>query len=256
VSETLAEVHSWALLAALAEYWQNPQPDEITHRVPGRIAGSEHDQLVPDGISNPYWEIIRQAPLDTIGSPWRKFRPEPDAFFQAPGERGRYLVSRHALTGLYSWSIPSPGDIAWIMQRSEGRGIVEPGAGGGYWAWQLAQAGADIIAYEPADPADNHHVDGEPWFPLLRGDHSVTAQHPDRSLLLCWPTYGDPWAAKALAAYEGDQLFYAGESNGGCCADDAFFELLDAEWDEVGDCPAHVSFSCIHCYLTEYRRKS
>jgi len=46
-----------------------------------------------------------------------------------------------------------------------------------------------------------------------------------------------------------------GEPEGGCCADDAFFGMLDAEWDEVGDCPHHVTFGGIHCYLTEYRRK-
>ena len=157
---------------------------------------------------------------------------------------------------LYSWAIPSPGDIAWIIGRAGGGGIVEPGAGGGYWAWQLTQAGADVIAYEPTDPADNKFVTGDGWHPVLRDDHGVTARHPDRSLLLCWPSYGEPWAAWSLAAYKGNQLFYVGESNGGCCADDDFFSLLNAEWEEVAECPAHVSYSGIHCFLTEYRRKS
>ena len=165
-------------------------------------------------------------------------------------------MSRHSLTGLYSWAIPSPGDIAWIIGRAGGGGIVEPGAGGGYWAWQLTQAGADVIAYEPTDPADNKFVTGDGWHPVLRDDHGVTARHPDRSLLLCWPSYGEPWAAWSLAAYKGNQLFYVGESNGGCCADDDFFSLLNAEWEEVAECPAHVSYSGIHCFLTEYRRKS
>ena len=180
---------------------------------------------------------------------------EPDGYAPMPGKDGRCLVSRTSLCGLYSWSIPSPGDIAWILERAAGRGIVEPGAGAGYWAWQLAQAGADVAAYEPQDPADNHHVDGGPWFPVQRGDHTAVAAHPDRSLLLCWPTYADPWAAEALAAYEGDQLFYAGEGEGGCCADGEFFEALTAGWEDAGDCPFHVSYSGINCYLTEFRRK-
>lgn len=255
MSETVADVHYWALMASLAEFWQNPAPHDFTGRVPGRIAGSEHDQLTPEGISNPYWEIIRHAPLDTIGQPWRNYRPEPDAYFSEPGTRGRYLVSRTVLCPMYSWSIPSPGDIAWITERSEGRGIVETGAGGGYWAWQLAQAGADVVAYEPVAPEDNKFVTGPEWHPVLRGDHGETARHPDRSLLLCWPSYSEPWAAWSLAAYKGDQLFYAGEGEGGCCADDEFFSLLSAEWEEAGDCPHHVSYSGIHCYLTEYRRK-
>ena len=31
-----------------------------------RIAGSEWDQQIPGGTQNPYWEIIRQLPLDPI----------------------------------------------------------------------------------------------------------------------------------------------------------------------------------------------
>jgi len=253
MSETVTEVHAWALRAALEEFWQDPQPNRITGRVPGRIAGSEHDQLVPEGVSNPYWEIARQMPTDTIGDPWRKV-PSPDPFFLTPD--GRYIADRNTLCGLYSWSVCSPGDVAWIKERLGGRGIVEPGAGGGYWAWQLAQAGVDVAAYEPKERSENHHVDCDPWFPhIQRGNHEAVRQHPDRSLLLCWPTYGDRWAAKALAAYQGDQLFYIGEGEGGCTADDEFFSLRGAEWEDAGDCPAHVSYSGIHCYLTEYRRK-
>jgi hypothetical protein len=253
VSETVTDVARGTMLADLAEFWQDPQPDRITGRVPSRIAGSAQDQPVPGGTQNPYWEIVRQIPLDTIGDPWRKLA-SPDPFFLTPDNR--YIASRHALCGMYSWSIPSPGDIAWITERLGGRGVVEPGAGLGYWAWQLAQAGVDVAAYDPKDPADNHHTEGEPWFRVLRGDHDAVKHHADRSLLLCWPTYSDGWAAQALGAYQGDQLFYIGEGPGGCCADDGFFDLLGKEWEDAGDCPHHVTYSGIHCYLTEYRRKS
>jgi hypothetical protein len=247
-AEKSAPVDAVAVLAVLAAYWADPQPEPVFGRVPKRIAGGPYDQPVPEGVSNPYWEIVRQIPCDTISA----------YFFGHPyplGDPMRLLTDRHALCGTFSWAICSPGSIAWIAERLDGNGIVEPGAGAGYWAWQLAQAGVDVAAYEPKDVAGNHHVDGDPWFPLLRGDHEVTAQHPDRSLLLCWPTYGDPWAEQALAAYKGSQLFYIGEGHGGCCADDGFFERLRAEWEEAGDCPAHVSYSGIHCNLTEYRRK-
>lgn len=244
-----------ATLSALAAYWANPAPARYSNQIPGRIAGGPHDQLVPQGTANPYWEIIRQLPLDTIGLPWRTFRPEPDGFFVDPASPARVLADRSSLCVTYSWSIPSPGDIAWIKSRLGGKGLVEPGAGGGYWAWQLAQAGVDVIAYEPQDPADNKYVAGPGWHPVLRADHDAVKAHPDRAMFLCWPSYGEPWAAWALACYQGDQLFYAGEGEGGCCADDDFFALLDAEWENAGDCPAHVSYGGIHCYLTEYRRK-
>lgn len=243
------------VLRALAAYWADPQPDRTFGRMPKRIAGSEFDQQVPEGIRNPYWEIIRQLPCDVIGQPWRKNRPEPDAYFFDPRTTNRMLTDRGHLCATYSWSIPSPGDVAWITERLAGRGVVETGAGLGYWAWQLAQAGADVIAYEPEDPAGNDFVTGQPWHPVLRDDHGASAHHPERSLLLCWPSYSQPWAAWTLATYKGDQLFYAGEGEGGCCADDDFFSLLDAEWEDAAGSPHHVSYSGIHCYLTEYRRK-
>jgi hypothetical protein len=79
--------------------------------------------------------------------------------------------------------------------------------------------------------------------------------HPDRALFLCWPSFDDPWAAQALACYAGDLLIYAGEGEGGCTADDEFFKLLEAEWDELEYSPRHVTYRGIHDYLTAYRRK-
>src|ERR1700733_12912629 len=35
-----------------------------------RIAGGEWDQEIPEGTQNPYWEIIRQLPLDDMPMPW------------------------------------------------------------------------------------------------------------------------------------------------------------------------------------------
>ncbi|MDQ2874832.1 MAG: hypothetical protein M3Y33_08580 [Actinomycetota bacterium] len=245
------------VLAVLAAYWADPKPSRWGGGIPRCIAGSEYDQIVSEGASNPYWEIVRRLPCDAFRS--RMFpggQPEPDAYFFDVQSTDRMLTDRGHLCATFSWSIPSPGDIAWITEGLAGRGIVEPGAGGGYWAWQLAQAGADVVAYEPEDPADNKFVTGEPWYPVLRGDHGETARHPGRSLLLCWPSYAEPWAAWSLATYKGDQLFYAGAGVGGCCADDEFFSLLAAEWEDAGDSPAHVTFSGIHCYLTEYRRKA
>jgi hypothetical protein len=252
--EDAAPVDATEVLAALTAWWENPQPNRYSGRIPGRIASGPYDQGIPEGTSNPYWEIIRQLPLDDLPTPWST-RPEPSTYFFGPDDSFRVFTDRDALCATFSWAIPSPGDIAWIRDRLDGRGIVEPGAGAGYWAWQLTQAGVDVVAYEPEHPDDNKFVTGEGWYPVLRDDHGVTAKHPDRSLLLCWPSYDQPWGAWALAAYRGDQLFYVGEGEGGCCADDSFFELLDAEWEEAGDCAAHISFWGIHCYLTEYRRK-
>ena len=250
----LSAVVAEQVLTNLAAFWADPLPD-IMGRQPARIAGSPHDQEIPEGVRNPYWEIVRQLPVCGISLEYDR-RYQPDGHFFSPRDPMRQVASRHSLCPAFAWSIISPGDVAWIAGRLDGRGVVEPGAGGGYWAWQLAQAGVDVAAYDPAAETGSKYAVGEPWFTVLTDGHEATAHHPDRSLLLCWPSYSEPWAAQALACYEGDQLFYAGEGPGGCCADDAFFDLAEAEWTEVGDAPAHVTYSGIHCYLTEYRRKA
>jgi hypothetical protein len=263
------------VLADLAEWWGDKSPfppaggdmpllDPARYledmraarpREARRIAGGQWDQEIPEGTQNPYWEIIRQLPLDDMPSPWHT-RPEPTLhWFGGNRDEYRYFADRFDMCGTYSWSICSPGDITWMKEVIGGRGVVEPGAGGGYWAWQMRQAGIDIVAYEPNEPGAGNGYARRTWTTVLPDDHSAPKHHPDRALFLCWPSYAEPWAAQSLACYTGDLLIYAGEGHGGCTADDAFFELRDAEWKEIGDSGRHVSYWGINDYLTAYRRK-
>ncbi|MDH2424849.1 hypothetical protein [Sphaerisporangium sp. TRM90804] len=234
-------------LAEIRAYVENGEFDYLRHRDQFIIAGTAHDQVVPEGVSNPYWEIVRLLP--SIDDRWMGDGITPTGYYAG------LSVGRTKLVSTYSWSIPTPGDITWIAGVLNGRAVVEVGAGSGYWAWQLAQAGVDVVAYEPNDVTDNTFVEiTEPYYPLLRDDASAAGKHPDRALLLSWPSYSDPWASHALSAYEGDLLLYVGEGESGCCADDAFFELLDAEWTEIGRSPHHVTWWGIHCRLIAYER--
>lgn len=246
-----AQIDTDTLSGVLAEIRAYVERGEHPHY--GRklypIAGSVHDQQVPEGVSNPYWEIVRALPSVELGWGFDGVTPY--------GYNIGLSVGRHSLVTTYSWAIPTPGDIAWIGGILAGRGVVEVGAGSGYWAWQLAQAGVDVVAYEPQEITKNTFVEiDEAYYPLLQGDASAASKHPDRALLLCWPSYNDPWASHALAAYTGDLLLYVGEMDGGCCADDTFFELLDAEWSEVDRSLRHVTWDGIHCRLIAYTRNA
>lgn len=230
VSAELAELHHW---------WTHAPREEVS-----RIAGSAHDQATPAGVDNPYWEIVRQLPS------------VPDPAGLSPDGFTRELpVGHHLLTKRYAWAIPSPGDLAWLARTLAGRGLVEVGAGSGYWAWQARQAGIDVVAYEPADPAANAYTDGVEYTPLRRGDHGAAAHHPDRALLVCWPCRGDPWAAAALRAYAGDLLIYIGQARSGHCADGAFFDLLDREWTSAATSPGHVAWRHTPSAMTAYGRR-
>lgn len=266
-----------ALLANLAAWWAThelsaPRPPDLPmpatgagmlaymaarRESPERIAGGKWDQPVPEGTQNPYWEIIRQLPLDPGPSlPWHH-GPEPVLHWMGSGrEDFTMFADRFAICPTYSWGICSPGDIAWLKDVLGGRGVVECGAGGGYWAWQMRQSGIDAVAYDPNAAGPGNCFVRRTWSTVVPGDQSASRHHPGRALFLCWPSYADPWAAQSLACYTGDLLVYCGEGEGGCTADYSFFRLLDAEWEEVADSAAHVSYWGIRDRLTAYRRKT
>ncbi len=230
VSAELAEIHQW---------WAHGPHAEVA-----RIAGSAHDQVTPAGVDNPYWEIVRQFPSVR----------DPGAGLSPDGFTRELPVGHHLLAKRYAWAIPSPGDLAWLARTLGGRGLAEVGAGSGYWSWQARQARIDVVAYEPADPAANAYTDGVEYTHLLRGDHGAAAHHPDRALLLCWPSRNDPWAAAALRAYAGDLLIYIGQPRGGQCADGDFFDLLDREWTPAGASPGHIAWRHTPSAMTAHHR--
>jgi|tagenome__1003787_1003787.scaffolds.fasta_scaffold20402995_1 hypothetical protein len=229
VPAELAEIHQW---------WARRPRDEPRRR----IAGSAYDQLTPAGVDNPYWELVRQLPSVS--------GVRPDGFAR------ELPVGHHLLTKRYSWAIPSPGDIGWLSQVTGDRGLVEIGAGSGYWAWQARQAGIDVIAYDPADASTNPYTDGTEYAPIVRDGQTAARRHPGRALLLCWPSHNVGWAADTLRAYGGDLLVYIGQDEGGVCADQDFFALLQRSWTPVGTSPHHVSWHHTSSGMTAYRRRS
>jgi hypothetical protein len=247
------------LLADLNAWWaqvQDSPPLGFSGDPPRRIAGGEFDQAVADGTVNPYWEIIRQLPVDDMPMPWRH-RPEPSLHWAGStgGRREfKFFADRFDMCSSYSWGICTPGDIAWMTSVLGGQGVVECGAGTGYWAWQLRQAGVDVAAYDPNEAGVTNGFARREWTTVLRDGHEASKHHSDRALFLCWPSYAQPWAAQSLACYTGDLLIFCGEGEGGCTADDDFFRQLETEWEEIGLCPAHLSYWGIHDELTAYRR--
>lgn len=223
------------------------------------IADSDQDQAIPGAVRNPLWDAVRWMPAEPYWSDATALQPTfvSCAFPTATAlDLVKVGASRDHLAVHYAWSIISPGDVTWMAEQLDGRAVVEIGAGSGYWAWQLEQAGVDVAAYDPHPPAeDNPYCKGGSYTTVLRDDASAVKHHQDRALLMVWPPYGGEHARHALSVYEGDLFFYAGEGWGGCTADDGFYELLEAEWDKVSVAPRHVTWWGIHCQLAAYRRK-
>lgn len=251
------------IITRLQAAWQEPGAGHRLYNSAGipnyrPIAGSAEDQTTPDGVSNPLWDVVRWMPAEAY---WPGSALEPTfSTIAFPQETGLELdaigAGRHHLTQRYAWSIISPGDVTWMAEQLDGRAVVEIGAGSGYWAWQLEQAGVDVAAYDPNPPADdNQFCKAGPYTTVLADDATAVKHHQDRALLMVWPPYGGEHARHAMSVYEGDLLIYAGEDWGGCTADDGFYELLEAEWDEVSVAPRHVTWWGTHCRLASYVRK-
>jgi hypothetical protein len=117
--------------------------------------------------------------------------------------------------------------VAWAPS-----GLVEVGAGAGYWARLLAKRGLTVAAYDrdpPPSPANPWFAGVDPWFEVVAGDERKAAAHPDRCLLLVWPTKNETWAADAVRLFHqagGQRMVYVGEPVGGRTGDDLFHALI------------------------------
>lgn len=174
---------------------------------------------------------------------------------------------RDMLVTRYSWAIPNE-EALQAIERHSPRGVVEIGAGTGYWASLLQSNGLSVIAYDSCPPRtrrhsnlyfryDQHGVVGTLWTEVKRGGAARAGNHPERTLFLCWPPYHTTMAANALMAYGkagGTTLVYIGEDERGCTGDSSFHKMLAVGWEEAeyvripqwGDC---------HDALTVYTAK-
>lgn len=203
---------------------------------------------------NPFWDQIGQhvhvgddilQSGRTIGS-WREIE---------------WWAKRRGYCRTFAWAVPSPEMLDWMVERIDGRTLVEIGAGTGYWAWQLQQLGVHVRAYDIAPPGrmtsnnqwhtprddDGNATDtGEQYFPVKYGGPHYAGMWPEAVLFLCWPPYDDAMAYDCLSNFHGKELIYCGERDGGCTGTDEFHELLWKDFELVETAPGHVQWPGIH----------
>lgn len=153
----------------------------------------------PAPLLNPYLDLRRAL----------EAQPEP-----------LQLELRKKLIWAYSWAVPTNEIIRRIAEFSP---IVELGAGTGYWAWLIAQAGGKIRPFDqnPAQPPR--------WVEIQYANPSDLTSATERTLLLCWPPLDETMAEQALRAFRGEHVIYVGEWRGRT-ADPAFHDRLEREW--------------------------
>lgn len=232
-------------------------------------------------LDNPYWEVVQTFPQDDLFSRLNnrgrvKPRFVPDSYPEvhrlvtdkraglitddqvSEGFEKAMKMSRSTLVHRFAWAIPSDDTVRWLAAQLVGRSVVEIGAGTGYWAHLLDQLDVPIIAFDAhlMDGTKNEFFDSDvhPFHPVHLGGPEQAALHPDKALMLCWPSYDEDLAIDCLNAYQGDMLVYIGEGWGGCCANEAFFTALDDGWEEVACFDEMIQWGGIHDYAWIYRR--
>lgn len=207
-------------------------------------------------IDNPYWAAVKGHVSSTRDPTWHTFtvgdtRGE-DSFYHA------YRL-RRKLIPPYTWTVTAPATVKFVVGHCTTT-VVDPIAGTGYWVYLLAQCHIRVTATDIEPPRqdgyDNAwHPNAKCWVPVLQADAVDAALMADRqdTLLLSWPPYGDSIGVKVLSAFPGNRLVYIGEGEGGACADDDFFTLLNSEWTQYA---MHdpVQFPGLHDYITVYDR--
>ncbi|MPY95760.1 MAG: hypothetical protein GEV08_22715 [Acidimicrobiia bacterium] len=163
------------------------------------------------------------------------------------------------LIATYAFVVPTDEALRAIAAASP-RGVVEVGAGTGYWAHLLREQGVDVVAYDIApapSPRNQWFAGSTPWFPVRDGDHTVVGDHGARTLLLVWPTRNEDWPGEAVtlfAAAGGTTVAHVGERPGGHTGDGRFHALL-GEVDRCWACAYQTpSVPCVCGVRPRFRR--
>jgi hypothetical protein len=189
----------------------------------------------------------------------RCWNPLLDGYELAVGRGDDMEAARSDAIRRHGFAIPTVAAITALAQHSP-RGVVEIGAGTGYWAWFADQLGLDVAAFDlhPSPSPANEWFSGTPqWHPVSPSDHHVVTQHPDRTLLIVWPPKNETWPVEALDLYAsagGTCVAYVGEPPRGKTGDDCFHARLG----ELGGCD-HCTYGlldspCICGYPPQWTR--
>jgi len=149
------------------------------------------------------------------------------------------FTCRMAFTNAFSWTIPDVSRTREIMQVLKTHGVksvLEVGAG---CALEMAimntlpeSDGITLLATDDWSTHDSSPANAFMDVETMEGCQAVDA-HPTDALMLQWPPDNSSMAVDCLRKFKGNVLIYTGEDDGGCTADDAFFEERRENWEEV-----------------------
>lgn len=111
------------------------------------------------------------------------------------------------LTSRYGWPILTRDAVSRVADFIAPDGVIDFGAGTGYFAYLLAQRGIDAVAIDDWSGGKPEKL----WHKVQSGGVEALPGTADRVLLLSWPPRLSPMAIMALEQWGGTRLIYAGE---------------------------------------------
>lgn len=145
-------------------------------------------------------------------------------------EFGQSTEGMRAITGFANLNLET---IDGLSKHLQGKKCLEICSGSGLLANELQMKGIDVIPTDIANEKDNGYylLRTEPYTKIEQIDGLSAIEKFDADvLIMSWPPFDDPIAANALEKFidknPNGEIIYIGESEGGCTADNRFFELI------------------------------
>jgi hypothetical protein len=136
---------------------------------------------------------------------------------QGPIELVGFETFKETFRHRYSYAIPNRAAIDAIARYSP-NGVLDFGAGNGYWKFVLEANSIDVRAMDQHSLATNpfwrewSENYRRTWSTVSPGTvRKVSKGNALRSLLLVWPPYDQAMADEALEAFNGETVIYVGE---------------------------------------------
>ena len=193
---------------------------------------------------------------DLIKSEFSKTKEEDHFDFANPKNYLNTYQQREDFRTGVSWHIPTQELIDELAKHSP---LVSVCSGFAYTESLLKlHHKIDVIATD-IDPTNTNTFckKGEFFMDIETLDAAnAIIKYSDRNVFMAWPPYDTDTAFQvAKTMLVGKHLIYVGESQGGCNADDDFFNYLDSNFEEITDHNATIpQWMGLHDYVYIYKK--
>lgn len=168
---------------------------------------------------------------------------------------------REDLVREYAFAVPNLKAIKEVIRHSP---IIEIGAGSGYWSYLINKYGGNIIAFDDFSRNNEWNEEREgvmtkpyflkKWYDIKKENEEIITKYPNHTLFLCWVDHFSEMGLNCLKLYKEAYFIYIGESEGGCCANDSFFEYLENNFKLIKEINIPQWYGS-HDFLEIYKRK-